>query len=330
MNKRSLCIALVGPTASGKTELAIELAEKARGEIVGMDSTTVYRGFDIGSSKPSPEQRARVRHHLIDVLDPGDDFSAFQFVELAERALEDIERRDKLPIIVGGTYFYLRALQYGMYPTPSILPETLDEIEKEYFVENDTADSPDSEVSANSRMHAELKARDSKAAEKIHPNDRYRLVRALAVLRASSELPSSLKPCHRSERQASRLWLKYALVLPRDILHEKIASRTERMIRGGLLEECRKLKKSFPNARPWKSIGYAEAAAVLEGRLAESRLQGEVIEKTRQLAKRQMTWIRSDPELRFVDHRDLDRILKEIDNLKFVLEGVEGEATCVQ
>jgi tRNA dimethylallyltransferase len=311
MNKPSLCIAIVGPTASGKTKLAIELAEQVNGEIICMDSTTVYKGFDIGSSKPTSQERARVPHHLLDILSPGEPFSAHHFVDEAEKCIEAIEDKCKIPIVVGGTYFYLRALQHGMYSLPAIPADTVDNIEKEFYVDDKLQ---------TDRMHDELKARDPLSADKIHPNDRYRLLRALAVLRTTGELPSSLKPSPASDRSASRIWLKYALALSRHSLSDRIAERTDSMLKAGLVEETRSLRQQWPTSRALGSVGYAETCQFLDQKLTEDQLRTEIIEKTRQLAKRQTTWTRSDPELRYVDTRDVARMAKELENLKFVID----------
>lgn len=303
-------IALIGPTASGKSAFALALAERLKGEIVCLDSTTVYRGFDIGSSKPSKEDRAKVPHHLVDILDPGEPFSAGHFVKQANDVIEDILKRRKLPLVVGGTYFYLRALQNGMYPTPQISAETIEAIETEYF-EEDTVNTV--------KMHAFLKAQDPKAAEAIHPNDRYRLVRALAILKTTGELPSRLKPEPLSASQKDRLWMKYALAISRHTLSANIVKRTDSMLNHGLVEETRKLRGVSPTARALGSIGYAEACAFLDKRITDKQLRNEIIEKTRQLAKRQITWLRSDTEVRYVDGRDLDRIELEVSNLAVAL-----------
>ncbi len=305
-----LCLAVVGPTASGKTKFAVELAEKISGEIVCMDSTTVYKGFDIGTSKPTAEERARAPHHLIDVLSPDEPFSAGHFVQHANDVITEIQERGKVAIVTGGTYFYLRALQFGMYPTPVIPAEVIENIEKEYF-EDDTLNT--------AKMHEALRAADPKSADTIHQNDRYRMVRALAILKTTQELPSSLKPVPFTEAQKNRLWLKYALILSRHQINANIVRRTETMLAGGLVEEVRKLQEKFPQARPLQSIGYSESCAFLKKQLTEKQLRNEIIEKTRQLAKRQMTWLRSDPEIRYIDHRDQERVQLEVSNLTFAI-----------
>ncbi len=311
MSSRRLALAIVGPTASGKTKIAIEVAKAIGGEIVCMDSTTIYRGFDIGSSKPSREEQAAVPHHLLDILDPEDAFSAGHFVERAEACLGEIQARHKTPIVTGGTYFYLRALQHGMYPTPLIPGEVIEAIENEFF---------DEEGTNTLKMYEELKSKDPAAADKIHPHDKYRLLRALAVLRTTGELPSSLRPIPQSADQTSRLWMKYAATVSRHTLNQSIVHRTETMLLGGLARETAALRERWPRARALQSVGYAETCQFLDKKITEKQLRNEIIEKTRQLAKRQVTWIRSDSEIRFIDSRDLPRIEKEVENLAHVLE----------
>ncbi len=310
--KRELAIAILGPTASGKTKLAVQLANRLNGEIVCMDSTTVYRGLDIGSSKPSSEELSQAPHHLVDIANPNEPFSAFHFVQLADKTVSEIISRGKLPIIVGGTYFYLRALQFGMFELPTIANEAVEALEKE-FCEDDKVNT--------AKMHEELKKKDPKAAETIHPNDKYRLLRALAILRTTKELPSQLKPVPFSEEQKNRLWMKYAVTLSRHALNQAIVNRTEKMLTAGLVKETQALLDKYPDARCLNSIGYSEAKAFLKKQITEKQLRNEIIEKTRQLAKRQVTWLRSDPEVRFIDFRDHDRVCLEVDNLKFVLNG---------
>jgi tRNA dimethylallyltransferase len=308
MSRRPL-IVILGPTASGKTSFAVELCETIGGEVVSMDSTAVYRGFDIGSSKPTPEERARVPHHLVDVLDPDENFSAHHFVRLAEEAIESIYSRGKLAVLVGGTYFYLRALQHGMYPDAVIANEILEEIEKEFFEED---------ALNTHKIHAEIVKKDPESAKAIHPNDRYRCVRTLALIR-SGQIPSTLKPVPSKVGSENHVWMKYAITLPRHQLNQSMANRVDKMLQLGLLEETKRLLASHPQSRALASVGYAEAAAFLQNRLTEKQLRNEIIEKTRQLAKRQLTWLRSDTEIRFIDHRDRDRVVLEINNLKAAL-----------
>lgn len=310
----SIAIAIVGPTASGKSAFALDLAGRLGAEIVCLDSTTVYRDFTIGSNKPSPAFQHRIPHHLLDILSPGENFSAHHFVERADKVLEDIHDRGKLPMVVGGAHFYLRALQNGMLPVPLIPVEIPSEIEKEFFEE---------EALNTRKMYEELSARDPDTAKKIHPNDTYRLVRALCILRVSGiARPLRVEPI--SESQSSRLWIKYAIIVSRHELNLRIIERTENMLREGLVEETRNLMEKYPTARALKSIGYLECTLYLREKLSLKQLRSEIIEKTRRLAKRQICWLRSDPQIRFVDARDIDRVVLEIHNLQFAL----GENPC--
>jgi tRNA dimethylallyltransferase len=298
---RPIVLSLLGPTASGKSEFAVRLAERLDGEILNLDSTSVYRAFDVGASKPGPELLARAPHHLVDALDPAEPFSAARFVELAIAAAQGVLERGRTPIFVGGTYFYLRALQHGMYPVPEVSDAFMEQLEAEF-----PEDAPDASVA----LHAAVAAVDPTTAELRHRNDRYRLLRALAIYRVSGKPASELAP----EVPAATkdwLWLKYGMAVPRPRLHQRIAARTDAMIAGGLVEETRRIRTRWPDAPALKSIGYAEALRVLDGTLAPGALATEIVEKTRQLAKRQMTWLRSDPEIRFVDERDEERIVTE-------------------
>lgn len=310
-----LLVAITGPTASGKTPFAIALAKRVGGEIIGMDSTTVYRGFDIGSSKPTAEEQHAVPHHLIDCLGPDEPFSAGKFVSLAEAAIQEIGQRGKLPILVGGTYFYLRALQHGMFPVPEVGEEVVEGIERE-FADGES----EREGAGTRRLHQALTKVDSLAAQTIHPHDRYRLVRALAIFRATGKKASELKPEPKAQT-TDRYWLKYAMTIPRERLHQMIENRTNVMIKRGLVEETERIGKQFPQARALASIGYAEVVASLKGQLGGKDLRQTIIEKTRQLAKRQTTWLRSDNEMRFIDDRDLDRAELEIKNLLHLFQG---------
>lgn len=306
-NERKLVLAILGPTAAGKSDFAIQVAQRVNGEILCLDSTTVYKGFDIGSSKPSPEQQAKVPHHLIDALEPEQNFSAHDFAEMAFNEVQDIHKRGKIPILVGGTYFYLRALQHGMYPIQEVPKEVFDQLEKE-FADNTAA------------MHAELQRVDEDAARAVHPNDQYRLTRALAVFRGTGKKPSQLKAEPLWPEQESWLWMKYALVVPRSVLVQRIRERAQNMLSGGWLDEVRTLRENHPHARALSSVGYLQVCKYLDGEIAHDKLVDAIEEATRGLAKRQLTWLRSDAELRFVDGGDTERVEKEVSNILSVLE----------
>jgi tRNA dimethylallyltransferase len=246
---------------------------------------------------------------LIDLLEPTAVFSAHDFVKEADRVISEIRAKGKLPLVVGGTYFYLKSLQNGMFAIPPIDPSVIEEIEEEY----------ENQENASAQMHEKLTQQDPKTAAQIHPNDRYRILRALAILKATGKQPSSLALAPASPEAKNRLWMKYAMVVPRHELTQLITQRTDQMVTQGLIEETKNLMQNYPNARALGSIGYAESVKFLRNEIDQKTLRNEIIEKTRQLAKRQMTWLRSDPEIRFVDRRDKERIALEVANLKFVL-----------
>ncbi|MBY0371932.1 tRNA (adenosine(37)-N6)-dimethylallyltransferase MiaA [bacterium] len=304
---KKLCLAIVGPTASGKTGFAIELAKRVGGEIVCVDSTTVYKGFDIGTSKPTAQQQQQVPHHLLDILDPDDAFNASDFVARARKHMEEISSRGKIPLLVGGSYFYLRALQQGMYPTGGYDDSTLESLTDEY--------STDAGLD-KAKLHEALSKADPAAAAALHPNDSYRVLRALALTRQGVK-PSELKPSQGMED--GWLWMKYAMAVSRKRLETHIAERTNTMVRSGLAEEVRGLQAKHPKAKALGSIGYAETARFLKKEISEETWITEINQNTRRLLKRQTTWLRSDEEIRYVDARDVDRVELEIRNLQSVL-----------
>ncbi|MFM8269021.1 MAG: tRNA (adenosine(37)-N6)-dimethylallyltransferase MiaA, partial [Pseudomonadota bacterium] len=252
--------------------------------------------------------------HLIDILEPNEIFTAFDFVKKADEAISDIVSRGKLPLIVGGTYFYLKGLQKGMYAIPPVDPLIVEMVEKEF------------EDSDNSLelMHQALQTADPASAKAIHPHDRYRIVRALAIFRSTGKKPSELSLAHPTPKKSRRLWVKYAILLSRHDLTHLITQRTDLMLSQGLIEEVKLLRKSYPNAKALSSIGYAECVKFLNQEIDQKQLRNEIIDKTRQLAKRQMTWLRSDPEVRFIDHRDTDRVILEVSNLMTALKNKEA------
>jgi tRNA dimethylallyltransferase len=307
-----VCVAILGPTASGKSAFAMKLAEKIQGEIISLDSVAVYKGFDIGSMKPSEAERQAIPHHLIDVLEASGDFSAFGFVEMAERAIADIESRNRLPFVVGGTYFYLRALEQGMYPDVAV-PDAVMEALGEEYLRDENLDTL--------RMYQDLTTADPLSAMKIHPNDHYRLLRMLAIYRSTGKKPSDLKPRKFQEKFRKRAWMKYVMTISRAALVQRIAARADDMIQRGLIEETRELLQKYPGARPLGAVGYAEAVRFIRGELGTKSLKDAIIDSTRRLARKQTTWLRADPQVRFVDSSDVDRVVLEIGNLTHVLRG---------
>lgn len=302
-------LALLGPTASGKTELALKVAEALSAEILCLDSTTLYRYFNIGTSKPDPLSRKKVPHHLVDICDPLEGFTAFDFVTRAESTVEEIINRHNLPLLVGGSYFYFKSLQNGLFDVPAVDTEVVEKIEYEFEQQENPLKA----------MHEELSRLDPSTAKKIHPQDRYRMLRALSIIRFTGKLPSSLTLKKPQPQKNPRIWVKYAVLKSRHDLTQSITVRTDQMLSQGLIEETQQLLKDFPGAKALSSIGYAECVKYLSHQIDLKQLRNEIIEKTRQLAKRQMTWLRSDPEIRFIDERDENRIVFEINQLKEAL-----------
>jgi tRNA dimethylallyltransferase len=292
-----ICIA--GPTASGKSAAALALAERTGGEIVSCDSVAVYRGFDVGAAKPTREERARVPHHLIDVADPDERFSAARWVELAERALAEIAARGRPAIVCGGTGLYLRALLEGLFPSPPPDPALRAAIKEEARARGWPA------------LHAQLARVDPVAAARIAPNDRVRIERALEVFRQTGQPLSELQARHR-ESQACRAAEVVIVDPPANALEQHIAARTRRMLDGGLVEETRALVARWGRGlKPLGALGYKEALAHLDGHLSREALPETIRVATRRFARRQRTWLRDQPGRRVADADEAVRALTE-------------------
>ena len=278
--------ALLGPTASGKSALALRLAEKHPVEIVSVDSAQVYRGMDIGTAKPGAAERARVPHHLIDLVGPDERYSAGQFRSDAIRVIGEILQRNRTPLLVGGTMLYYRSLVAGIDVLPIADRKTRDSINVEARERGWPA------------LHAELGRIDPKAAARIMPNDAQRIQRALEVYRISGNAISALQ---RGANEPLPFSIKgYALVPERAELHRRIEQRFDAMLRGGLVDEVARLKQTYrlhADMPSMRAVGYRQAWSFLEGEIDEKALREQGLAATRQLAKRQVTWLRSLPGL---------------------------------
>lgn len=285
---------IAGPTASGKSGLALRLAELMPAELISVDSAQVYRGFDIGSAKPSVSLRERVPHHLIDIRDPEEIYSAGEFVTDALQAIEAVRSRGRLPILVGGTMLYFNALVRGIAKLPTANPDIRRVIDEQAATRGWPA------------MHAELVAVDPAAASKIHPNDAQRIQRALEVYRASGR-PISEWQRDTTARHAWR-FARLALVpSDRAWLHERIEQRFRQMMNEGFLEEVRSLRArpTLSSAAPsLRAVGYRQMWAHLAGETDLETAVGRAVVATRQLAKRQLTWIHADSEWERLDPED--------------------------
>ena len=285
---------MAGPTGAGKSEVAVELASSAGGEIVNFDSVQVYRGFDIGSAKPSPDLRNEVPHHLFDILDATAEFNAADYARVARPLCHDIAARGRLPILTGGTFFYLRALLSGLPEMPGRDPAVRERLHR-------IADRP----RGSPRLHRWLTAIDPASAARIAPADRHRVERALEVWIASG------KPISQWQRPETEVpSLKIALTMDRQTLVERLDARVDDMYRRGLVEETRALLQRYPpTARPFSTIGYKEAAAVVAGTLDLDAAIAETRRRTRAYAKRQLTWLRSERNVQWIDATDRDKAI---------------------
>ena len=297
LDARPRAVALMGPTASGKSAYAIELAQRLDGEIVSVDSALVYRGLDIGAAKPTREEQAQAPHYLIDLREPWQPYSAAEFAVDAKRVIDGIVAKGRLPILAGGTGLYFRALLEGLADMP----------------EADEAMRADITAEADERgwaaLHAQLAMVDPEAAARIHATDAQRIQRALEVYRLSGKPISAWQREARGERLPLKV-LKLALSPPqRATLHERIERRFDAMLDAGFLDEVRALR-ALPGlaARPrpldlpaLRAVGYRQAWEHLDGASTAAEFHGRAIAATRQLAKRQFTWLRGELEARWFD-----------------------------
>ena len=281
--------AIVGATGSGKTSAAIELCERVGGEIVSVDSAQVFIGLDIGTAKPTAEEQARARHHLIDVIGPEVQWTAPAFATAADRAIEDIRARGRVPILVGGAGLWYRALTRGVFDAPDIAPAIRDEVRRA-IVEDGAAE-----------VHRQLAVVDTVAAEKLHPNDTQRVGRALEFFRQTGEPISAAQARHRFAERRYRV-AAVAFDWPKDALGDRLQQRAQAMIDGGLVEEVRALLDAGLDADSpgLKCIGYKEIRAHLAGALSLDDAIEAILVATRRYAKRQRNWFRSETEVRWL------------------------------
>jgi len=281
---RPRIVCVVGPTASGKTALAIELAERLGAEIVSADSRQAYRRLDIGTAKPTAVERARVRHHCLDLVEPDERFDAARFRNAAEAALADIQARGRRAFVVGGTGLYVRALLRGLCPAPPAAPQLRATLTRLAAAEGTPA------------LHRRLAALDPRTAARVHPRDAVRIVRALEVGLVSGR---RLSEWHEGHRFTAGPYdpLIIGLAWPVPALDERIAARTRAMIDAGFLDEVRDLARhGVPAESPGlQAVGYRELRACLEGRLDLPQALDITVRATRRFAKRQRTWFRREP-----------------------------------
>ena len=302
---------LTGPTASGKTAAALLLARRLDLEIISMDSALVYRGMDIGTAKPSAEERAQVPHHLIDVVEPTESYSAARFAEQARALITDIRARGREPLLVGGTLLYLRALQQGLHPLPGADAQLRARLEQRARAEGWPA------------LHAQLARVDPRSAARIEAGDAQRIQRALEVWELSGR-PLSSHFDVAPEARGPELHLVSLEPSSRAWLHARIAERLRAMLRAGFVDELRALRArgdlhaELPSMR---CVGYRQGWDYLEGACDAAQFEARAVAATRQLAKRQLTWLRAMPQRVVVDCCAADAAARAVELL---LEAHEG------
>ncbi len=292
-----LAIFVMGPTASGKTELAMALADRLPVELVSVDSALVYRGMDIGTAKPSPEELARYPHRLIDICDPAEAYSAERFRRDALSAMDEIRAAGRIPLLVGGTMLYYRALQYGLSPLPASDPAVRARLETE-LAEHGLA-----------RLHARLAEVDPDAARRIHRNDTQRTLRALEVWEISGRPLSELQAHARGRAMPWRALKLVRAPAERSVLHARIEQRFHAMLAAGFEDEVRGLVARgdlHPELPSMRSVGYRQVWAWLRGEYDREEMIRRGIAATRQLAKRQMTWLRGETGTHWLDEASGD------------------------
>lgn len=283
--------AIVGPTATGKTDLAIALAEGLNGEILVCDSMTVYRGMDIGTAKPTTAQRARVPHHLLDLAEPSEDFTVARYQQIARSVLDDVVSRGKQPIIVGGSGLYFRAIVDDLRfpPTDPIVRARIEEQDVDVLLQR-------------------LIARDPESAQRVDPGNKRRVVRALEVLELTGQPFSSFRHAWDTRGPCRAIGLD----LPNGVADARIRSRLAQQLRDGLVEECARLRERGLSRTAATAIPYPDAFDLLDGVIDGPTFLERAAKANRTLARRQRTWFRSDPRVRWFDASRIDDVAADI------------------
>jgi len=275
-------IVITGPTATGKTDFSIKLAEEIGGEIISADSMQVYKGLDVGTDKVSAELRRKIPHHLIDVVEPTGPFSVADFVKMADRAVKEIWQRGKYPIVVGGTGFYIKALLFGLPETPPSDERIREELKR----------------LSNRELYAELLKVCPDYAKKVGPGDRKRLIRALEVYRLTGRPITEFK---RWGERARYPFIGYFLYRNRPELYRRIEDRVESQVKRGLVDEARELLSLGEGLTALQALGYKEMAGYLKGEMSLEEAKRLLKRRTKEFAKRQFTWFRKEPHFKWVN-----------------------------
>jgi tRNA dimethylallyltransferase len=290
--KQQAVVVILGPTAVGKTDLSIRLASRLKGEIVSMDSRLIYRGMNIGTAKPTIEERQQVPHHMIDIADPDEAWSLAKFCQTALHVIEEIHHRDRLPLLVGGTGQYVTAMLEGWMPPPKP-PDTSLRTELALFAESE----------GNEALHQRLAEVDPEAAERIHKNNLRRIIRALEIYHTTGSPASNLRKKSPPPFQSLRIGLR----LPRELLYARIDTRIDEMIEAGLYEEVQKLLNEgySPDLPSMSAIGYKQIAMAIRQAITLDEAVTEMRRLTRQFVRRQANWFKpQDPAINWFDLRE--------------------------
>ena len=301
------CIFVVGPTASGKSALALELAEKHQGCIINCDSVQLYQKVQIGAAKPTPEELARVPHHLVNIIEPPIEVTAGQYTRLFHEQMQKQEQQTQTlnNFVVGGTGFYFLAIEKGMYPVTHVPESILLEV-RELLKTTEGAQ----------RLYQELQEKDADAAKKISPNDHYRIERTVSLMRhenkSLTQIQAELKEKQKDHRFAYPL-KKIGIQIDRDTLRQKVTERTDFMLKAGLVDEVQSLiQEGLRDWAPLSSVGYAETRDYLDHKVASlAELRELIITGTMQLAKKQRTWFQRDTEIQWIPHDQIAKTIRE-------------------
>jgi tRNA dimethylallyltransferase len=295
-------IVVCGPTGIGKTAIGIELAGKFGGEIISADSMQIYRQMDIGTAKPTPEELSQVAHHMIDIVEPDEDYDAVQFSKQAGERITEITNCGLIPFVVGGTGLYIKALLHGMFQTESVDPKIRSRLKQELAQNGSRC------------LYRRLAQIDPDTARRLHPNDSYRIVRALETIESSGKSISAHHQNHGFENERFNA-LKIGLRRDREKLYERIDQRVDLMIDAGLVEEVKKLLAMGYSAelKSMQSIGYRHVVGFLNGSLPRDECLRTLKRDTRRFAKRQFTWFGADPQIKWHQPEQLDLIFDAVD-----------------
>ena len=295
MSELARIIAVIGPTASGKTEVGLKLSRKIDGEIISVDSMQVYRWMDIGTAKPSAQMQAEVPHHLIDIINPDHSYNAGQFAEDAGQVISELQQQNKPVILLGGTNLYLKTLIHGIIPVPEISPAVKQGIQSLLHEKGLPC------------CYQQLQLLDPQSAQKLHPNDVARISRALAVVMETGRSIQEFQEQHRFKQERYKV-LFIGTRWSRDLLYQRINQRVIQMAEAGLVEEAESLLwRGYSSELPsMKSIGYKQAFAFLDDKINRSEMIAEIQQKSRHYAKKQLTWYRSNSDVHWLQDNVID------------------------